>query len=212
MSQSGQHNLVYEAGSGKVVAATLRARGASFYKMEYREHPKYGWIWVEGEHIPTLEMTKAVPFSYELLGLVAERILDGVPITKICRKPDMPSYAQLCAWKRSVPGVADILDRARLDRAEALRDEALAAAEDADEDNVASQRLKVDTYKWAAGVEDRRYTASTKVEATVSVPTQIVVQTGIDRGVDTSRAVGDTATEVDNARQISTQDEDSNNW
>ena len=70
----------------------------------------------------------------------------------------------------------------------------------------------MDTYKWAAGVEDRRYTASTKVEATVSVPTQIVVQTGIDRGVDTSRAVGDTATEVDNARQISTQDEDSNNW
>ena len=44
------------------------------------------------------------------------------------------------------------------------------------------------------------------------MPTQIVVQTGIDRGVDTSRAVGDTATEVDNARQISTQDEDSNNW
>lgn len=94
----------------------------------------------------------------------------------------MPRYAQLRMWAKAHPWIDQELDRARRDRAESLRDKAVETAETATaRDPVDAASLKVDTYKWAAGVDHEKYNPKTKVEASINTPTQIVVFTGIDR-------------------------------
>lgn len=94
----------------------------------------------------------------------------------------MPSYPTLRAWAKQHPWIDEHLNQARRDRAETLRDKAVFTAETSEsKDPIDSAALKVDTYKWAAGVDNEKYNPKTKVEATISTPTQIVVYTGIDR-------------------------------
>ena len=78
-----------------------------------------------------------------------------------------------------------------------FQDKAISAAEDARGDSseeVAAQRLKVDTYKWAAEVNNPEvFGKKTKIEGTTA-PTVIVIETGIRR--EEQPAIEVKATEV----------------
>ena len=138
-----------------------------------------------GEVIQTQSLPTQVQPAYNefVVDLIAQRLAEGESLTEICKKPGFPSYALLCKWRRFKPEINSILDQARRDRAETMRDLALKEALDADEDTVAEKRLKHDAYKWAAGLDDAKYSPKAKIEATVNAPTMIVLNTGIDRNI-----------------------------
>lgn len=122
-------------------------------------------------------------FSQVLVDLICQRIAEGGNLTKICKEPGMPSYNTVCSWRRSHPHIIEQLDMSRRDRAEFLRDAAVQEAVDAtsSKDEVIASALRVETFKWAAGVDDVKYSPRAKVDVAMSIPTQIIVQTGIDR-------------------------------
>lgn len=138
--------------------------------------------WVQTGLNPQALERGVVTYNPLVVDLLCQKIAEGGSITKICKEPNMPTYQTLCRWRRAHPSIDEQLLIARRDRAEYLRDEALAEAQRAEgRDPISGSQLRVDTYKWAASVDHERYNPKTKVEATINAPTQILVYTGIDR-------------------------------
>lgn len=170
--------------TGKLVAA-LKSPYATSVPLEKITLPNGEEVWRDVE-LPTNLLENyayrgIVPFSPWMVDIICEKIAEGTSLTKICRQPGMPSYAVLCRWKRDHPEIADQLENARQDRAEYHRDQALEEAQAADEDNATAQTLKHNAHKWAAGVDNAKFSPKAKIEANLSVPTQIIVDTGIRR-------------------------------
>ena len=139
------------------------------------------WI-EEGVELAVTGGRMVVAFSPQIISIICQKIAEGAAITEICKEEGMPRYAQLRLWARQHPWIDKEFDQARRDRAETMRDKALTTAETAvAKDPGFAASLKIDTYKWAAGVDHEKYNPKTKVEATLNTPTQIVVFTGIDR-------------------------------
>ena len=125
---------------------------------------------------------KEITHNPVIVDLICQKITEGASLTEICKNPDMPSYNVLCAWRRKHPYIDEALQRAREDRAEVHRDKALREAENAESrDPLGASALRVDTHKWAAGIDNSKYNPKSKIEATINNPTQIIISTGIDR-------------------------------
>lgn len=125
---------------------------------------------------------REITFNPVIIDLICQQIVEGRGLTEVCKQPDMPSYNVLMQWRRKHDWIDEHLNRARQDRAEQFRDKAIAEADSAESrDPGTAHALRVETYKWAAGVDSSRYSPKSKVEATVNMPMQIIVHTGIDR-------------------------------
>ena len=147
--------------------------------------------WVEqhlADHVVQAAGRGLMAYAPWIVDVICEKIASGGALTRICDEPGMPSYSVFCRWRRKHPHITEQLEEARRDRAEFHRDQAVEEARKADGDNpIEGPRLRIETHKWAAGVDDARFSPRAKVEATISAPTQIIVHTGIDRtspGVD----------------------------
>lgn len=140
-------------------------------------------VWTQTGVNPVMAGRKEIAYSPMIVDLICQRIAEGGSLTRICQEDGFPSYNVLCRWRRQHPHIDEQLALARRDRAEYLRDEAVAEALGAEgRDPISGSQLRVDTFKWAAGVDDGKYSPKAKVEATINTPTQIIVHTGIDRG------------------------------
>ena len=130
-----------------------------------------------------LKSTKPTIFHPWIVDRISQMIAEGGNLTKICQQEDMPAYHVLMSWKRAHPHIQKQLDEARLDRTEYLRDKVLDIAESHEDYKFPSQaaKIKIDALQWASGVDNPKYSAKAKIEATLNVPTQIIVSTGIDR-------------------------------
>jgi hypothetical protein len=139
--------------------------------------------WVE-EGLLESAIPKPTPeYSPLVVAEICRLVAEGGLITKICGSPGFPSYQEFCMWRKSNSWIHEALEQARLDRAEALRDEALQIADSAcDKNDTPAKQLMVETRKWASGIDSPRYKTASKIDVGVSVPTQIIVHTGIDRG------------------------------
>jgi len=136
----------------------------------------------KGLDLGLLANTRAEPFSQVLVDLVCQKISEGGSLTNICKEDGMPRYTTICRWRRAHPHVSEQLEQSRKDRAEYLRDMALQEAEGAESrDPIGAHSLRVDTYKWAAGVDESKYSPKAKIEASINTPTQIIISTGINR-------------------------------
>lgn len=121
-------------------------------------------------------------YTPAILDEICQEIASGRSLTHVCDGIRYPTYAQFCRWRRMYPEVNTYLEAARKDRAESLRDQALdEAMQTTTKDEVPAQNLKVNTLKWLSGVDDVRYKESAKIDVAMSAPTQIIVNTGIDR-------------------------------
>lgn len=139
-------------------------------------------MWVPDDHKPVAYTVRETLYSPLVIDVICEEIANGGNLTDICKKPHMPTYSTLCRWRRKYPEIDPLLDLARRDRAEFLRDKALKEISgDLHPREVEGKRLKTDIYWKAAGVDDSRYSPKAKVEANINMPTQIVVETGIRR-------------------------------
>jgi len=135
------------------------------------------------EEVPGMREAR-LTYSEVMADLICNAVAEGGSLTKICKMKGFPSYVQVCHWRRQYPEFEEALVRARQDRAEALRDEAMSIADDAAEegDAINKARLRTDIRKWSSAVDDpSRYSPKTKVDATLTTPMTLVVRTGIDR-------------------------------
>ncbi len=122
------------------------------------------------------------PFSAYTVDLLCAEIAKGKYITKLLGTGIFPPYEQFSRWKREHPYILSSLEDAKKDRAEYLRDKALEEADKAQEQEIGAHKLRVETFKWAAGVDDQaKYSPRAKVEAVSVQPVQIIISTGIDR-------------------------------
>ena len=122
-------------------------------------------------------------FSDFIVHMICQKIVEGKNLSKICKTPGMPSYHAFCTWRRAYPWINEALEKSRQDRAELLRDEALDEAMSAQNKNDApAASLRYEAKKWAAGVDNVKYSPKAKMEVGVTMPTQINIITGIDRG------------------------------
>jgi len=151
--------------------------------MEERLLPDGRTVLVEVGCDPTAKSLTAETYHPWVVDQICQRLVEGETLKKICSDPLMPSYATLCVWKRTHPHIEKQLDDARKDRAEALRDKAMNVADELQDYKFPTQaaKLKVDTLQWAAGVDHAKFSPKSKVDVAVTTPTQIIVNTGIDR-------------------------------
>lgn len=147
-------------------------------------------VWTQTGVNPIAAMRKEIVYNPVTIDLICQKIAEGGSLTRICQEDGMPSYNTLCRWRRMHPQIDEQLMLARRDRAEFLRDSAMLEAATAEgRDPISGAQLRVDTFKWAAGVDDGKYSPKAKVEATITTPTQIIVHTGIDRATAEKEAV-----------------------
>ena len=134
--------------------------------------------------VPSVHSTWDVPFNPIVVDLMCQKVLEGMGITEICGLPGFPTYTTYTRWRREHSWIDDAIGKAKVDRAERARDEILQIAKAAvsSKDPINATNTKIDALKWSAGIDDpHRYSPKAKVEGVINAPTQIIIQTGIDR-------------------------------
>lgn len=177
--------------TGEVVAIQREARELSFINgvydgLEEVEQPNGEICWVErglADRVPK----KILRYNPTLAGAICSMVADGIPLTDISKRADMPGYSVLARWRRLYPEFSKSLEEARVDRTERFHDEAIAIADEAhkvgDDKMAGLAKLRVDVRKWAAEKGDQdRYATKTKVQAEGTMT--IMVHTGILRPGD----------------------------
>jgi hypothetical protein len=139
-------------------------------------------IWVpkgtDPSHLPNI----VYPFNHVTAELICRYITEGKTIIEIGKMEGMPPQHIIFQWKRRHPEFKAQVNEARKDRAEYFADLAIEEAAHAKEAKVQSDRLRVDTYKWAAEVGDRdTYGRSTKITGDPNAPIGFIIDTGIRR-------------------------------
>lgn len=142
-------------------------------------------VMVQKALAPTTKSTWDVPFNPVTVDLICQRIVEGEGLSDICNGLDgFPEYATWCRWRREHTWVDESVTRARTDRAEKHRDKVMKLADGAmsTKDPINATNARIDAHKWAAAIDNPSiYSPRSKMEATINAPTQIIVQTGIDR-------------------------------
>ncbi len=168
--------------------AVYRTSGREYIQYDKIQSPEGNITW----HDPTRDIsakdlveTNTVPFSEYTIHRLLERMSEGEALTKICKDEAMPSYSQLMRWQKLHPWIRQAIEDARLARAEYHRDRVLEEADNANswKDPINATQVKIDAHKWAAGVDDSKYkNNANKVDLSLSIPSTIIVATGISRG------------------------------
>lgn len=136
----------------------------------------------------TLEHEQLKLNNYEYSDLTADLICQiiaekGVSIRQIAGTLGIPPLRILRRWRSQFPEFERKLQIAGKDRAEFFLEEAIASAERAQNlKDAPAEKLRVDTYKWAAQVLDNdTFGAKTKISGDANAPLQIIIDTGIRR-------------------------------
>ena len=124
-------------------------------------------------------------FSQETADAICDRLGVGESLRSICRDDEMPALSTVFKWLNQQPAFADQYARAREEQAEALADEIVAIADEADvavkhegeevrlaldATGVARNRLRVDARKWAASkLKPKKYGDKIQTEHSGSV-------------------------------------------
>lgn len=141
-------------------------------------------VWTQPALAPSVLMTHVVVLNPLVIDLMCQQIVLGKSITEICTMDGFPSYTTYCRWRREHAWIDKAVEKAKQDRADYYRDKVMDEAERAHstKDPINATNAKIDAYKWAASVDNPGvYSPKAKIEATMNVPTQINIITGIDR-------------------------------
>ncbi len=130
------------------------------------------------------ELVKDHDFAYTIPQaiLIADEIRLGKTLQEVGSMPTMPSLSLIYAWRRNHPDFKQLMQDAKADRAEFMRDKAQETLENATEDTVKVDKLQFDGYLKLAEKDDPdNFGKSTNTEAG---GVQIIVNTGIVRDSD----------------------------
>lgn len=124
-------------------------------------------------------------YTPEIGEIICEYIANGGSLTKLCELPAMPSYNVILKWRRDHPDFAEMIDMARVDRAEYHRDKVLSTAEEADAVNIQVAKLQVEAHKWAAKTDNPgQYGDKSSLSIGGGASQPLVIVTGIVRDGD----------------------------
>ncbi len=122
------------------------------------------------------------PYSEAFVEQIVGLLIEGHTLTEIGLIDGMPSRRCMYTWMTKYKEFEERVKKARQLRAEYYHDAAITTAEDSNRKTIHSDRLKVDTYKWAAGVADReQFGNHTKITGDVNAPIGFIINTGIQR-------------------------------
>ena len=121
-------------------------------------------------------------FSEALAAEICRRLADGELLCDICRPTRMPSRDTVRRWQSENSPFRDRYAIARDQQADALAEEAIHIARNADADTVTVCRLQIDTIKWlTAKIAPRRYGEKVVPDATVKVSIGDAIEKGRER-------------------------------
>ncbi len=105
-----------------------------------------------------MKAERPTQYSEALAAEICRRLADGELLCDICRPTRMPSRDTVRRWQSENGPFRDRYAAARDQQADALAEEAINIARNADADTVAVCRLQIDTIKWLiAKIAPRRY-------------------------------------------------------
>lgn len=120
-------------------------------------------------------------YTPEMGRLIVQKISEGATLTKLCKLDYLPDLATINYWKKISTSFADALEAALKDRSYILMENALDEIETIeDRDTAAIAKTKIEAYK---GLAERftpdRFSSHTKLDATISAPKMIMIDTGV---------------------------------
>ena len=123
-------------------------------------------------------------FSEALAAEICRRLADGELLCDICRPARMPSRDTVRRWQSEQVLFRDRYAVARDQQADALAEEAIHIARNADADTVAVCRLQIDTIKWLiAKIAPRRYGEKVVLDTVVKASIGDAIEKGRERVV-----------------------------
>lgn len=94
-------------------------------------------------------MARPSEFTQEIADHICERLAEGESLRSICRDDPFPNKSTVFRWLAANKEFRDQYARARETQADAIADEILDIADEAED--AAKARLQVDARKWLAG-------------------------------------------------------------
>lgn len=151
-------------------------------------------MWVPKGTNPDDQAKVVWPFSQSLCDTIAELISEGKTLSQICTIEGFPPAGVINKWQMAHPETKAQFKEARAMRAQVFHDLTIETAEHSEPETAASDKLLVDTYKWAAEVGDREtYGKQQKITGDPNAPIGFIIDTGIRRpsDVQSSESGGD---------------------
>ena len=118
------------------------------------------------EKVKENKLGRPTKYTPALADRICSQLSDGDSMRTVCKPSDMPCKATLFCWLRTIPEFLDQYTKAKEESADALTDEMLDIADNANNDwmeqngdsegyrlngeSIQRSRLRVDTRKWAA--------------------------------------------------------------
>ncbi len=101
-------------------------------------------------------------YSADIGVAICTSIASGDPLTKICKRDDMPDVATVYRWLLAHPDFCEMYTRAREDQADTYADQIIDIADESKDNpnmaSVQSAQLRVEARKWtAAKLKPRKY-------------------------------------------------------
>jgi hypothetical protein len=138
-------------------------------------------------------------YSPALGARIALEYMEGKSVATIAKEIGYPAKT-VYGWMRSRADFREQMKGARESRGFAFEEKALQAADETtgeSSEEVAAMRLKVDTYKWAAEVNNRETFGRQVKSVGEAGPAIIIIQTGISREGDEPAAIPVTGTRLE---------------
>ncbi len=121
-------------------------------------------------------------YNEALAAEICSRLADGELLCDICRPARMPSRDTVRRWQVEHGPFRDRYAVARDQQADALAEEAIHIARNADADTVAVCRLQIDTIKWLiAKIAPRRYGEKVVLDTVVKASIGDAIEKGRER-------------------------------
>ena len=120
-------------------------------------------------------------YTQELADNICEALAMGRSMRSVCRDEDMPAMSTVFRWLREKPEFQEQYTRAKEESADAMAEEMLSIADDADDDytdhedkgrvvdreHIQRSRLKIETRKWLASkLRPKKYGDKVQQEVT----------------------------------------------
>jgi hypothetical protein len=132
---------------------------------------------VSPDQIPSKEWR----YSEAMGDSILKEVIEGATFSKIAKMKGFPPVVSMYKWMLNHEEFRENIKAARRMRAEMFHDKAIDIADGTtDKDEVLVNKLKIDTYKWAASVNDKETFGHGQATGGGSGVT-IIVNTGIER-------------------------------
>lgn len=146
-----------------------------------------------------------------LQDVICSRLANGETLLDICDDPNMPSMHTIGRWRRANKEFDTAMIEALKNHADYSADKALRIVEELNQvpfkSEVEKAKLHTDILKWRAQVhKPHNYSPTVKADMNVTMPVQIIVNTGIRRPGDPGYIVDETA-KIREAQKIGTPEE-----